>query len=343
MLGKVSLEEAFNLPEIAEAGTKDTTALYVNPARKGEYDSQIVDINGDRLDLSIKKGIGYTIYSHTVPGAQGEHDKAKAEALATRVNDWIHEKTKDHRDKCGAFATLSMHDPKQAGEELRRCVTEYGFHGALLNDVQHAGPDGNTLLYYDQPQYDTFWKVVCELDVPIYIHPAAPQGLLYDHMFKDRKYLIGPPLSFANQVSLHVLGMVSNGVFDRFPKLQIIVGHYGEHIPFDLWRINHWFEDVEKPLGMVAKKSLHEYFQQNLWLTTSGHFSTQTLNYCISQIGADRILFSVDSPYERIQDGADWYDGAEMNLTDKIKIGRENAKKLLKLSKYQDSEAPVRK
>ncbi|KAK9755052.1 hypothetical protein K7432_017856 [Basidiobolus ranarum] len=136
-----------------------------------------------------------------------------------------------------------MHDSKHAGAEFRRCMTKYGLHGALLNNLQHAGKNSEKYLFYDQPEYDAFWAVVEELDVPVYIHPAAPQGVLYDNQYKDRRYLIGPPLSFANDVSLHLLGTVSNGVFDRFPKLQVIVGHLGEHIPFDLWRINHWLEN----------------------------------------------------------------------------------------------------
>ncbi|KAI8143590.1 amidohydrolase family protein [Fennellomyces sp. T-0311] len=342
MRGKIALEEAFNTPEIAEASKKATGDTYIDPARIPDYEHRIVDILDTRLKDKDTYGIGYTILSHTVPGVQGIADKAEAEKTATHVNDYIADKIKNHRNRFGAFATLSMHDPKQAGEELRRVVTKYGFHGALLNDIQHSGPDGDDLLYYDQPEYDAFWKVVCELDVPIYIHPAAPQGTLYEKQYKNRDYLIGPPLSFANGVSLHLLGLVSNGVFDRFPKLQIIVGHLGEHIPFDIWRIHHWFEDIEKPRGMVAKKTLKEYFDQNIWITTSGHFSTATLNYCISQVGVDRILFSVDYPYESMSDACNWYDHkTEMGTVNKLKIGRENAKKLFKLKDYHDSDAPL--
>ncbi|CDS05966.1 hypothetical protein LRAMOSA08494 [Lichtheimia ramosa] len=341
MLGKIALEEAFNLPDIAEASKEDTKIFVTDIDR---YMSDVVDITGQRLQRKDQWGVGYTILSHTVPGVQGESDPASAEKMATRINNYIADKIKNHRKRYGAFATLSMHDPKQAGEELTRCVKELGFHGALLNDVQHAGPDGETLLYYDHPRYDALWKVVCELDVPIYIHPAPPQGVIYEKQYKDRRYLIGPPLSFANNVSLHLLGMISNGVFDRFPKLQVIVGHLGEHIPFDFWRINHWFEDIEKPLGMVAKRTLRDYFQDNIWITTSGDFSNATLNYCISQVGADRILFSIDYPYETFEDACDWFDNrTEISIGDKIAIGRENAKRLLKFDDYKDANAPVPK
>ncbi|KAI8147241.1 hypothetical protein BJV82DRAFT_710513 [Fennellomyces sp. T-0311] len=242
------------------------------------------------------------------PSVQGIADKAEAEKAATHVNGYVAGKIKNHRNRFGAFATLSMHETKQAGEELRRVVTKYGFYGALLNDIQHWVPMAMTCCIMISLKYDAFWKVVCELDVHIYIQPAAPQGSLYEN--------------------LHLLVLVSNGVFDRFPKLQIIVGHLGEHIPFDIWRTHHWFEDVEKPRGMVAKKTLKEYFDQNLWITTPSHFSNETFNYCISQVD--------------IHHACNWYDHkTEMGTVDKLKIVRENAKKLFKLKDYRDSETPL--
>ncbi|KAB8076673.1 hypothetical protein BDV29DRAFT_154535 [Aspergillus leporis] len=127
-----------------------------------------------------------------------------------------------------------MHDPVQAGQELRRCVKELGFHGALLNGIQHAGKDGETYFFYDQPEYDEFWKVAVELDVPVYIHPAAPQRQYYQQQWVGRKYLVGLPFfATGNGVSLHLLGLITNGVIDRFQQLRAIVGHLGEHISFD--------------------------------------------------------------------------------------------------------------
>jgi 2,3-dihydroxybenzoate decarboxylase len=128
-------------------------------------------------------------------------------------------------------------------------------------------------------------------------------------------------------------------VFDRHPKLQIVIGHLGEHIPFDMWRINHWFEDIKKPLGLDCKKTIREYFAQNIWITTSGHFSTPTLQFCMSEIGADRILFSIDYPFESFKDACTWFDTAELNITDLRKIGKDNARKLFKLEDFKDSNA----
>lgn len=352
MLGKVSLEEAYEIPKLADQ-SRAQASMYIAPKDLERYLRQIKSIKDERVQLSDAHGIGYTIVSLTVPGIQGISDKATAENHATEVNSYIANEIKDHRDRLGAFAALSMHDPVQAGNELRRCVKEFGFHGALLNDFQHAGPGGETYLYYDQPAYDKFWEVVCELDVPIYIHPAAPTGTLFEKQYAQRKYLIGPPLSFANAVSLHILGMITNGVFDRFPKLKIIIGHLGEHIPFDFWRINHWLEDVERPLAqkngdVMSQKTIYHYFKNNIWVTTSGHFCTPTLKYVCDYLGPERILFSVDYPYETIENGCGWWDNEAEDIKKALggteayaNVGRENAKKLLKLGKFYNSDAKV--
>ncbi|KAE8149779.1 amidohydrolase 2 [Aspergillus avenaceus] len=352
MQGKIALEEAFEIPSKADQ-SRDQAALYIAPNDLDRYLRQIKSVTDERVQVSDAHGIGYTVVSHTVPGIQGIRDRSEAESHARTVNDYISNEIRNHRDRLGAFAALSMHDPKQAGEELRRCVTEHGFHGALLNDVQHAGADGETYLFYDQPEYDAFWKVCVELDVPVYIHPAAPQGLYYQQQYAGRRYLVGPPLSFANGVSLHLLGLITNGVFDRFPKLKVIVGHLGEHIPFDFWRINHWIEDVERPLAKkngdrMCERDIYYYFRNNIWLTTSGHFCTPSLEFACSYLGPERLLFSVDYPYEKIEDGCGWWDGQKEEIAKAlggkeayVNVGRENAKKLLKLGKYHDSEKPV--
>lgn len=329
--GKVALEEAFNLPRL-EAETKANMSLYVMPQREEEYHSAVTNIE-DRVHEARKTGVGYTICSLTVPGVQGERDPKKAEALATESNDWIAKETKKFPGELGAFAALSMHDPKQAAKELRRCVTEYGFHGVLFNNWQQAVDSHGepTIIFYDGDEYDPFWATVQELNVPVYLHPAKPEGKLFDLLFKDRWYLQGPPQSFGIDVSQHIMGIISNGVFDRFPGVQIILGHMGERLPFDMDRINRWFELVEKQRGMQkkCKQTIQEYFRKNIWITTSGQFSTIVLQFCMSVVGADRILYSVDYPYELYSDAAEWFDNAEINTTDKVKIGRENIRKLI--------------
>lgn len=235
-----------------------------------------------------------------------------------------------------------MHDPHEAAAELRRCVKELGFKGALVNDTQRAGADGDAAIFYDGKEWDPFWATLAELDVPLYLHPRDPTGTERARKWEARPWLIGPPLSFAQGVSLHALGLVTNGVFDRFPTVQVVLGHLGEHIPFDMWRINHWFEDIKRHvLPETCKRTIREYFADNLWITTSGHFSTPALRMCVEEMGAQRIMFSIDYPFENFKDACSWYDGIEGVFSEKeyADMGRENAKRLFKLGPYKDSEA----
>lgn len=114
--------------------------------------------------------------------------------------------------------------------------------------------------------FDPFWKVFQELSFSVYLHPVAPAYYIFEKQYRERNYLIGPPLSFANDISLHFPGIIKNGVFDRFLELKVSIGHLSEHILFDFWRINRWFEDIVKLNGMAAKKTITE----NIWVTTSG-------------------------------------------------------------------------
>lgn len=331
MLNKITLEDHFNLPDFA-AKAKWWASLFATDPDK--HVREISDITNIRLAYADKHNVGYQILSYTAPGIQDITDPAEALRTAKLVNDYIYAQIKDHPTRFGSFATLSMHNPQDAAAELTRCVKEYGFKGALVNDVQLAS-DGKSLIFYDQPEWDVFWATVTELGVPFYLHPKQPSGVVHDTLWADRKWLIGPPLSFAQGVSLHLLGMVVNGVFDRHPKLQIIIGHLGEHIPFDLWRINHWFEDVKKPLGLkeTCKKTIYEYFRQNVWITTSGHFSTKTLKFVIEELGSERVMFSTDYPFESFEGACGWFDGLDGQLSEETlqAIGRENARRLFGL------------
>ena len=153
-------------------------------------------------------------------------DPKEAAANAVKANDWLAEQIKGNPSRFGGFAALSMHDPQTAADELRRCVKKYGFVGSLVNDNQRTADD--MPIFYDTPAWDVFWKTCVELDVPFYLHPIAPKGAIFDKLYKDRTPLIGPCMSFANNVALHLTSLIIKGVFDRNPKLKVIVGHFGE-------------------------------------------------------------------------------------------------------------------
>jgi 2,3-dihydroxybenzoate decarboxylase len=124
-----------------------------------------------------------------------------------------------------------MHDPKQAAEELTRCMTKKkGFVGVLLNDFQSSGADGNTMLFFDQPEYDPFWKAANDFKAPVYLHPRISSSLIHDQMWKGRPWLDFSALGYADRLNMHILGIITNGVLDRFPDVKLIFGHMGEHM-----------------------------------------------------------------------------------------------------------------
>ncbi|KAJ7772580.1 amidohydrolase 2 [Mycena maculata] len=258
----------------------------------------------------------FMVISCASPCIQGIPDQASAEAMARSVNDQLAASIANNTARFGGFAALAMHNATTAAQELKRAVVELGFLGALLNDYQESGPDNGishvltisiseTLLFYDQPEYDVFWEMVTELDVPVYLHPRSNipqiQKLLYGHA----PWLKGPTQEFAVTLSTHVMGLCTNGVFDRFPNLNVIVGHLGERIPSDFWRIDDQLAR-EVPEGMPMLRNLSSYWGTNLFETVSGNFATQLFDFHKDEIGLDRILYSVDYPYVKMSQGEAW-------------------------------------
>lgn len=326
MKGKIALEEAIQLPELIEE-----SKFYVpaNDPAPGLLE-RLVDIHGPtRLGEMDKWGVGMMVLSLTSPGCQARADPKEAEALATRANDYMAAEVAKNPTRFQGLASLSMHDAEQAATELKRAVKELGLVGVMLNDFQSSGPDGDTMLFYDNDRYDPFWKMVEELDVPVYMHPRMSSPSVTKLLWADRPGL-GTQV-FSTGVSIHLMGLMSNGIFDKFPKVQFVVGHLGENIPADLWRIDHWWEKGQR-VRMKAKHPVYHYFKNNIWITTSGHYSTDTLLYCMKHLGTDRILFSIDTAYEYTKEGATWWDDiTEISEEDKVKMGRDNAIKLYKL------------
>ena len=226
---KIALEEAWSIPESLEAYNPLTLAP--KGVIGGDLLGNLLDVHDQRLKQMEENDVELMALSLSSPGCQGISDPAKAERLAVVANDKLEAEVIKKPGRFAGFIAVSMHDPAQAGEELRRCMTEkQGFIGVILNDFQASGPDGNTMLFYDQPEYDAFWRVAEELEVPVYIHPRAATKLIHEQMWKARPWLEMSALGYADRVGMHLLGIITAGVLDRFPKLKLIVGHMGEHM-----------------------------------------------------------------------------------------------------------------
>jgi len=279
-------------------------------------------------------GVDYMVISCAQPCIQGISDPVAAEEMARQVNDQLAADIANNTLRFGGFASLSMHNATTAAQELKRAVVELGFLGALLNDYQQSGPDNATLLFYDQPEYDVFWEMVTELDVPVYFHPRSNipqiQALLYSHA----PWLLGPSQEFAATLSTHVMGLCTNGVFDRFPSLTIIVGHLGERIPSDFWRINDQLA-AQVPKGMPMLRNLSSYWETNLLETTSGNFATQLFDFHATQIGLDRILYSIDYPFVAMELGTSWLENISqiMSSEELLRLKRNLAIEVLHLDR----------
>ncbi|KAH6981675.1 2,3-dihydroxybenzoic acid decarboxylase [Ilyonectria sp. MPI-CAGE-AT-0026] len=326
--GSVIFEEALSLdyPEFSK-----TIAAPILGQTYDDLIANLADVHNQRIRYMDEAGVDYMVLSLTSPGIQEIGNAALAESLATQANNDFAALIANNTERFGAFAALSMHNATQAAEELRRCVQELGFHGALLNDFQQVDYDNQTLLYYDSQAYDPFWAMAVELDVPIYLHPRAPTPLVKKLDYAHATWVLGAPHQFAVSLSTHIVGLCTNGVFDRFPRLKVVVGHLGERIPSDFWRIDEMLAR-KVPEGMPMKKKFSSYWRTNIYETTTGNFWTDLLDFHRNILGADRILYSVDYPFVMPQQGAKWIKTLPYSKESKLDLTRRNAIKLLKLN-----------
>lgn len=324
MNGKIALEEHFAIPE-----TVMDSAGFVPDNYWIELKARLLDIQDTRLKLMDEHGIDQMILSLNAPAVQAIPNHAKAIEIAKKANDYLAEECAKNPDRFKAFAALPMQDPEAAAQELERCVKELGFVGALVNGFSQSETTEEPL-YYDMPQYRSFWAKVEELDVPFYLHPRNP--LAQDsRIYQGHPWLMGPTWAFAQETAVHALRLMGSGLFDEYPKLKILLGHMGEGLPYMMWRIDNRNAWVEVAPNYPAKKKICEYFNENFYITTSGNFRTQTLIDAMLEIGSDKILFSTDWPFENIDHASNWFDQTSISEADRQKIGHLNARKLFKL------------
>lgn len=290
--------------------------------------NELADIHGGRLADMDRYGVEMMVLSLTVDGPQGEPNPSVAQDMAKRANDALAKIVARRPDRFAAFGCLAMQDVDVACREFERVVGELGMCGVMLNNVQRNGPDADSVLFYDLPQYDAFWETAQRLNAPAYLHPGWPTPARQRDI-AGFYWLNAATWEFSAQTGTHALRIITSGVFDRYPGAQLILGHNGEHIVGDMWRIHNRIKI--HPRGYRAKQSVRSYFRSNVHITTSGQFSTPYLRQCISEIGADRVMFSIDTPYEKTSAGAPWFRSAEMSPEERIAIGRGNAIRLLKL------------
>ncbi len=299
-------------------------AIPFGGGRPGAITDRLKDLGDWRLREMDEAGIDVQVLS-MAGKALYQMPPAEAVPLAREINDRLAEAVAGHPDRFAAFAALPVTDAHAAADELERVVTKYGFKGAMTHGLSQG-------LFLDDKRFWPMWERAARLDVPIYMHPSEPHQTVVDVYYKD--YLetfpgiISAPLGYTVETAVQGVRMVLSGLFDAYPNLKIILGHMGEGLPFLLWRIDHTLKNPGN-----APIEFREIFCKHFWITTSGFFSDPAMICSLLELGADRIIFSVDWPWGNNKQATDWLDRMSLSEEDKAKIYHGNVESLLRMGR----------
>jgi len=335
-LRKIAVEEAFVIKEVADllATIGATTsspdavilrAFYTQKLRIRERSllDELLDIGEGRLADMDRFGVDMQILSLTTPGVQ-MFDADTACELAALANDRLAEAVRKHPTRFAGLASFAPHAPKRSALEIERAMTTLGLNGLLVNS--HTNNE-----YLDDPKYWPILEAAEAHDATLYIHPRVPSLMLSGPV---RDYGMQSAVwGYGLETSTHAVRLLTSGVLDRFPKLKICLGHMGEAVHFWLWRINKMNERGQQ-VGFAPKTklSMEEYFLRNFYITTSGVEDPLALDYSIRKLGADRVLWAIDHPYESIESATAFLDSVPLDEEIKAKIAYRNAELLFRIA-----------
>jgi 2,3-dihydroxybenzoate decarboxylase len=315
---KIALEEHFMFPGLVEYWKE--TAANIDRDLFERALGALSDFGERRLETMDKNAVEFAVLSLAGPGVQVERNTETAVRVAREANDLLAHEIQRQSGRYGGFAHLPMQDPRAAADELQRCVTDLGFQGAMINGQSNG-------VYLDDDRFSPFWERASALDAPIYIHPSNPPDRPY--MYSGHPELWGPMWSWGIETANHLMRIIFAGVFDRHPKARVILGHMGEALPFQLWRIDSRWKISNKARGLNRQPS--EYFRTNVHVTTSGVFSVEPLLCAASALGEDNVMFSIDYPFEDSAAACDFIETVSISEELRAKLCRRNAQGKLRL------------
>lgn len=285
---------------------------------------QLSEIGKHRIQSMDDAGIALQVLSVSGPGAD-LLDATEGPAFAKMYNNLVAEKIKVFPGRFAAFAHLPTTNPTAAADELERTVTEHHFVGALINGLTND-------LFLDHPQFEPLLARSEKLGVPISLHPGLPPEAVRKTYYEGLPPAAGTQLGLGgfgwhSETAIHILRFILSGTLERYPDLKWIIGHMGEMLPVMMARC----DNVLNPKLTGLPRTISQTLQQQVYITTSGIFTQPPLQAAIVTFGIDRILYSVDYPFSKNEQGKKFLNGIALPLTDINKIAYGNAKRLLKL------------
>ncbi|MDB6157950.1 MAG: amidohydrolase [Gammaproteobacteria bacterium] len=336
---RIATEEAFATPElfalyrqmltnktIQDPGFLSLWGFYLSSpsARATQIIERLQDLGERRIGDMDSTSVAMHILSLTSPGVQ-VFDAATAVAFAKSSNDQLAEAVRKHPARFVGLAAVAPQNPPEAAKELERGVRTLGLKGAIINS--HTLGE-----YLDDPRFWDIFAAAEALDVPVYLHPNSPSAGLIQPLLQ--RGLDGAIYGFGVDTGMHLLSIITSGVFDRFPKLKVIVGHLGEALPFWLFRLDYMHRAtvnskryaVLKPL----QRKISDYMRENVYVTSSGMAWAPAIQFCQQVLGAERVMYAMDYPYQFEASEVTEMDAVGTDL-DRRKFYEVNARAVFKL------------
>ncbi|KTD00358.1 amidohydrolase family protein [Fluoribacter gormanii] len=319
---RIALEEAIVVPG------RDLILEHKSHFEFSQNLARLKDIHQLRIESMDEAGIDLSVLSVTTPGLQSLALASQLELCAQKWNDYLIDCVTRSPSRFRAFACVPTYAPELAIKELERIQGAQEIVGCLINGYDSS--NYTPAKYLDEKAFDEFWGYIHGNNIPVYLHPRGiPEGRVAT--YSPYQALHGSTWGFHVETAEHVLRLMLSGLFDKYPNLKIIIGHMGEMLPFWAWRLDHRLNEEGWREKLECKRTITEYLNTNIFLTTSGFFDTPSLMHAISTVSTDRIMFSVDYPYEDNLKASQWLDSVQLDDEDKMKISYLNAAKLLNI------------
>jgi len=307
-----------------DPGFKSLWGFYLgSPSDRAKFIiDRLQNLGAERIADMDAAGIDMQVLSLTSPGVQ-VFDAATANALARDSNDELAAAIARHPTRFVGLAAAAPQDPPAAAREIERGVRQLGLRGVIIN----SHTMGERL---DDPKFWAIFEAAEALDVPVYLHPnAPPRDMIAPYLEAG---LDGAVFGFQAETGLHLLRIIVAGVFDRFPKLKMIVGHCGEALPYWMYRIDymHRAQIAAKryPMLKELERAPSEYLRENVYVTNSGVAWEPAIMFCHEVMGPDHTLYAMDYPYQYLASEVTVSDNLPMSAEDKKKYFQTNAEKL---------------